>query len=258
MQRELRVQHSVLAQTQQLLLVATGFVLSCFPPLELLSEGSQAASAGVFLSPPSFFALFWLSSAAGNKNQQCSGGFGQCVTHSLGTKFHGRACVAAWLANTAQTPGQPFMHFHWSQIPREMRLGMVMLMIIANNARSPRILAAYQDRLPDEEMHLSVSSPFQVSARHHFLQLQRTADENMPHKKQSSSICPRLLSLISIIVLISTPQTLASQISEQLWQVLALVTVAAQEPPGFSFPAPAVLCLHGDEPRGAQGRDGGQ
>lgn len=144
------------------------------------------------------------------------------------------------------------MHFHWSQIAREMRLGMVMMMITANNARSPRILAAYQDRLPDEELHLSVSSPFKVSARHHFLQLQRTADENMPHKKQSSSIHPRLLSLISIIILISAPQTLASQISEQLCQVLTLVAVA-RNLRAFPFAARAVPRLPGHETRGAQG-----
>lgn len=52
-----------------------------------------------------------------------------------------------------------------------------------------------------------------------FLQLQKTADENMHQKKQSRSTGSRLLSLISIIVLISTSQTLASQISEQLCQV---------------------------------------
>lgn len=113
---------------------------------------------------------------------------------------------------------------------------MAAVMIIINNACSPWILADYQDRLPDDEIHMSVSSLFKVSARHHFLQLQRTADENIHHKKQSRSICPRLLSLISIIILISTSQTLASQISEQLCQVLTVVAAAAtQKPGGFCF-----------------------
>lgn len=92
---------------------------------------------------------------------------------------------------------------------------MIMIIII-NNAHSSGILADYQDRLPDDDMHMSVSSLFKVSARHHFLQLQRTGDENMHRKKQCSNIRPRLLSLISIVALISAPQTLASQISEQL------------------------------------------
>lgn len=134
--------------------------------------------------------------------------------------------------NGITTPGYGFMHLYWSQISREIRL-VAAMMIIINNACSPWILADYQDRLPDDEVHMSVSSLFKVSARHHFLQLQRTADENMHHKKQSRSICPRLLSLISIIVLISTPQTLASQISEQLCQVLTVVAVATQKPEGF-------------------------
>lgn len=72
-----------------------------------------------------------------------------------------------------------------------------------------------------------------------FLQLQRTADENMPHKKRSSSICPRLLSLISIIVLISTPQTLASQMSEQPCQVLPLWQPRTFKTKKFFF----LLCL---------------
>lgn len=134
--------------------------------------------------------------------------------------------------NGVTAPGYGFMHLYWRQISREMRLVAVMVIII-NNARSPWILADYQDRLPDDEMHMSVSSLFKVSARHHFLQLQRTADENMHHKKQSRTICPRLLSLISIIVLISTSWTLASQISEQLCQVLTVVAVANQKPGGF-------------------------
>lgn len=80
--KKLRVHHSVLAQINQLLLVATDFLLSCFPPLESMSVGARQ-SLQVFHSTPSFcFPITWLSSAACNKNQQCSGGFGQCVTHS--------------------------------------------------------------------------------------------------------------------------------------------------------------------------------
>lgn len=43
---KLRLHHSVLAQIKQLLLVATDFLLSCFPLLESVSVGSQV-SAGV-------------------------------------------------------------------------------------------------------------------------------------------------------------------------------------------------------------------
>lgn len=149
--------------------------------------------------------------------------------------------------NGVTTPGYGFVHLYWSQISREMRL-VAAMMIIINNAHSPWILADYQDRLPDDEMHMSVSSLFKVSARHHFLQLQRAADENMHHKKQYRSTGPRLLSLISIIVLISTSQTLASQISEQLcqvqwwqWQPRSLEA--------FSFAHRAVPRLHEDETR---------
>lgn len=146
--------------------------------------------------------------------------------------------------NGVTTPGYGFKHLYWSQISREMRL-VAAVMIIINNARSPWILADYQDRLPDDETHMSVSSLFKVSVRHRFLQLQTTADENIHHKKQSRSICPRLLSLISIIILISTSQTLASQISEQLCQVL---TVGQQwqsrSLEDFGFTCHAVLCLH--------------
>lgn len=152
--------------------------------------------------------------------------------------------------NGVTTLGYGFVHLYWSQISREMRLEAAM-MIIINNTCSPWILADYQDRLPDDEMHMSVSSLFKVSARHHFLQLQRTADENMHHKKQSRSICPRLLSLISIIALISTSQTLASQISEQLCQVLTVVAVATQKPGGFYFcPSCCALFAWGWDKRG--------
>lgn len=134
--------------------------------------------------------------------------------------------------NGATTPGYGFMHLYWSQISKEIRLVAAMMMII-NNARSPWILADCQDRLPDEEMHMSVSSVFKVSARHHFLQLQRAADENMHQKEQSGSTRPRLLSLLCIIVLLSISQPLASQISEQLCQVLTVVAAATQKPGGF-------------------------
>lgn len=127
------------------------------------------------------------------------------------------------------------MHLYWSQISREMRLVAVIMLIIINNAHSLGILADYQDRLPDDDMHMSVSSLFKVPARHRFLQLQRTGDENMHHKKQASNIHPRLLSLISIVALISAPQTLASQISEQLCQVLTVVAVAAWSLAGSCF-----------------------
>lgn len=53
MQKKLRVHHSVLAQINQLLLVATDFVLSCFPPLESVSVGARQ-SLQVFHSTPSF------------------------------------------------------------------------------------------------------------------------------------------------------------------------------------------------------------
>lgn len=137
--------------------------------------------------------------------------------------------------NGVRTPGYGLRHLYWSQISRDMRLVAAMMIIIINNAHFSGILADYQDRLPDDEMHMSVSSLFKVSARHHFLQLQRTGDENMHHKKQSRNICLRLLSLISIIALISASQSLASQISEQLCQVLTAVAVAAQRLAGFSF-----------------------
>lgn len=134
--------------------------------------------------------------------------------------------------NRETTQGYSLIHLYQRQITREMRL-VAAMMIIINNAHSSWILADYQDRLPDDEMHMSVSSPFKVSAEHHFLQLQRTAYENMHHKKQSRSICPRLLSLISIIILISTSQTLARQISKQLCQMLTVVAVATQKPGSF-------------------------
>lgn len=69
--------------------------------------------------------------------------------------------------NGVTTPGYCFVHLYWSQISREIRL-VAAMMIIINNARSPWILADYQDRLPDDEMHMSVSSLFKVSTRHRF------------------------------------------------------------------------------------------
>jgi len=209
--------------------------------------GSQSVSVDI-LQYIQFFAFLTYGfqvQLSIKKIEQCPEDCIQCGTHSLRIKFPEQiegVCITVWLAKMVlTTPGYGFMHLYWSQISREMKLVAVM-MIIINNAYSSWILADYQDRLPDDEMHMPVSSPFKVSARHHFLQLQRTADENMYCKKQSRSICPRLLSLISIIVLISTSQTLASQISEQLCQVLTAVAVATQKP--------AVPCLHEDETTG--------
>lgn len=88
-----------------------------------------------------------------------------------------------------------------------------------------------------------------------FLQLQRAADENMPHKKQSSSICPRLLSLISIIVLSS------SDISKPNLRAAlpgADTGGSGSGSPGtsrfFCFAVRAVSRLCGDETRGGSGK----
>lgn len=58
----------------------------------------------MFRSTPRFFALSWISSAACNKNQRCSGGFGQRVTHSSGTKFHGKELCGTMVNKNSVSP----------------------------------------------------------------------------------------------------------------------------------------------------------
>lgn len=67
MQKKLRVHHS-----------GFGTNKTTFTVLELVSEWSLCRC---FTAHPVFFSIL-----ACNKTQQCSGGSGQCVTHSLGTK----------------------------------------------------------------------------------------------------------------------------------------------------------------------------
>lgn len=238
--KKLRVRNAVLAQIDDFCLLLLISWSPAFLPWSwcLRGAGWSVSLCRDFTVHAFFcFLIVWLSSAACNKKDRamprrlysaCNPFFMQKVPR----EDRGGLCDRMVNKNGVTTPGYGFMHFYWSQISKEIRL-VAAMMIITNNACSPWILADCQDRLPDEEMHMSVSSVFKVSARHHFLQLQRAADENMHQEKQSGSTRPRLLSLLCIIVLISVSQTLASQISEQLCQVLTVVAAATQKPGGF-------------------------
>lgn len=134
--------------------------------------------------------------------------------------------------NGVTTPRYGFMHLYWSQISREMRLVAVMMMII-NNARSPWILADYQDRLPDDEMHVCLQSLQGICKAPFFCNYKGLQMRTCTIRSNPGAFVPDFCLLISIIVLISTSQALASQISEQLCQVLTGVAVATQKSGGF-------------------------